>query len=85
MELPILSSSSDEAMSLYAAGFNAWNQLNFEPSPTDEEPDDLFTFTKVLASKAVGHIAPKISYTAGKYHGFVMLLITTLICGSAAK
>ncbi|KAM0413939.1 hypothetical protein ACHAPD_007181 [Fusarium lateritium] len=51
-------------MSLYATGFNAWNQLDFESSPSDQESDDLFTFTKVLTDKTIEHIVPKIHYTA---------------------
>jgi regulator of chromosome condensation len=85
MQLPLLSSPSDEAMSLYATGFNAWNQLNFESSPSDQEPDDLFTFTKVLTDKTIGNIIPKISYTAGKYYICIILLITALTFDSAAK
>ncbi|KAG5747520.1 hypothetical protein H9Q69_003123 [Fusarium xylarioides] len=50
-------------MELYATGFNAWNQLTFDPSPADEEPDDVFTFTKVLAAKSIGRIASEMSYT----------------------
>lgn len=55
-------------MNLYASGFNAWNQLNFDTIPSDEEPDDLFTFTKVLPDNSVGHVVSKICYTAGSYH-----------------
>jgi len=65
MELPVRSSSGNEAMNLYAVGFNAWNQLSFDTTSTDEESDDLFTFTKVLADKPVGHVISKICYTAG--------------------
>ena len=68
MELPVRSSSGDESMNLYAVGFNAWNQLNFDTIPADEEPDDKFTFTKVLTDKSVGHVVSKICYTAGSYH-----------------
>jgi hypothetical protein len=53
-------------MVLYATGFNAWSQLTFDPSPADEEPDDVFTFTKVLAARFVGLIASEMSYTAGR-------------------
>ncbi|KAF0640000.1 hypothetical protein FPSE5266_06331 [Fusarium pseudograminearum] len=53
MQLPILSPAPDKAMTLYAAGFNAWNQLDFESSPTDREPDDLFTFAKVQTDKTI--------------------------------
>ncbi|QPC71780.1 hypothetical protein HYE68_002532 [Fusarium pseudograminearum] len=53
MQLPIHSPTPDKAMTLYATGFNAWNQLNFESSPTDQEPDDLFTFTNALTEKTI--------------------------------
>ncbi|KAF5630541.1 e3 ubiquitin ligase HERC6 [Fusarium sp. NRRL 52700] len=63
MDLPVRISSSDQAMELYATGFNAWNQLIFDPSLADEEPDDIFTFTKVLAARSFGRIASEMSYT----------------------
>ncbi|KAF9762799.1 hypothetical protein IL306_003332 [Fusarium sp. DS 682] len=63
MDLPVRI-LSDQPMELYATGFNAWNQLIFDPSAADEDPDDLFTFTKVLAAKSFGRIASEISYTA---------------------
>lgn len=37
-------------MELWACGFNAWNQLQFEGDLSDE-PKDLFTFKRVLTSK----------------------------------
>lgn len=66
MDLPVRTPSSDQTMVLYATGFNAWSQLTFDPSPADEEPDDVFTFTKVLAARFVGLIASEMSYTAGR-------------------
>ncbi|KLU89679.1 hypothetical protein MAPG_08649 [Magnaporthiopsis poae ATCC 64411] len=56
-------------MELYAAGFNAWNQLCFqEPPPPpsgDEEPDDLHEFTCVLADggRVLGDVISSLSYT----------------------
>lgn len=85
MELPLRSSSSDEAMSLYTTGFNAWNQLNFESSSADQEPNDLFTFTKVLTGNTINNIITKISYTAGKHHNSLPLLLTVLILSSTTK
>ncbi|KAF4451397.1 putative E3 ubiquitin-protein ligase HERC6 [Fusarium austroafricanum] len=64
MDLPVRAAASDETMELYAAGFNAWSQLTFESSLADEEPDDLFTFAKVLADKKLGRIVPEMTYTA---------------------
>lgn len=37
-------------MELWACGFNAWNQLHFEGVLSDE-PEDVFTFKRVLTSK----------------------------------
>ncbi|KAI1132219.1 regulator of chromosome condensation 1/beta-lactamase-inhibitor protein II [Nemania abortiva] len=41
-------------MNLYAAGFNAWRQLQFSP-PLDsgDEPDDITSFQKVLSDKLI--------------------------------
>ncbi|KEY72721.1 hypothetical protein S7711_02509 [Stachybotrys chartarum IBT 7711] len=53
-------------MDLYAAGFNAWNQLDFSGSNTEEEPDDYSTFTKIIQG---GHIEPpvaRLSYTSAQ-------------------
>ncbi|VZI13811.1 unnamed protein product [Fusarium fujikuroi] len=63
MDIPVRIPSTDQTMDLYATGFNAWNQLTFDTSPVDEEPDDVFAFTKVLAAEAVGRIASQLSYT----------------------
>ncbi|KAM0352957.1 hypothetical protein ACHAPU_001841 [Fusarium lateritium] len=69
MELPVRAAPADEAMELYAAGFNAWNQLTFDLSPTDEEPDDLFSFTKVIGTKSIGQVVSEMSYTAVQQNG----------------
>ncbi|GAB1312940.1 hypothetical protein MFIFM68171_03150 [Madurella fahalii] len=49
-------------MALYAAGFNAWNQLQFENPPV-EEPDDIPSFTCLLHNDAIDHVRPFFSYT----------------------
>ncbi|KAM0336379.1 hypothetical protein ACHAPQ_004234 [Fusarium lateritium] len=64
MELPVRAAASDEAMEVYATGFNAWNQLTFNSSSADEEPDDLLSFTKVLGAKSIGRIVAGMSYSA---------------------
>ncbi|KAL2136673.1 hypothetical protein VTI74DRAFT_2405 [Chaetomium olivicolor] len=53
-------------MTLYATGFNAWNQLQFE-KPGDDEPDDLSSFTCVLRDD-VRQIHPFSSYTLVHLH-----------------
>ncbi|TGJ83139.1 hypothetical protein E0Z10_g5609 [Xylaria hypoxylon] len=41
-------------MHLYAAGFNAWKQLEFSPlEDSTEEPDDIAAFQKVLSDKLI--------------------------------
>ncbi|KFA50508.1 hypothetical protein S40293_03094 [Stachybotrys chartarum IBT 40293] len=60
-------------MDLYAAGFNAWNQLDFSGSNTEEEPDDYSTFTKIIQG---GHIEPpvaRLSYTSVKRNGEILV------------
>ncbi|KAK4039125.1 E3 ubiquitin-protein ligase HERC2 [Parachaetomium inaequale] len=49
-------------MVLYATGFNAWNQLQFE-SPGVDEPDDIASCTCVLREDSVDRIRPFFSYT----------------------
>ncbi|KAK4186083.1 E3 ubiquitin-protein ligase HERC2 [Podospora australis] len=36
-------------MELYATGHNPWNQLQFDGSKAEEEPEDICNFTKVLS------------------------------------
>ncbi|KAF5023896.1 hypothetical protein F66182_4055 [Fusarium sp. NRRL 66182] len=64
MELPVRAASGGDDMRLYAAGFNAWNQLVFEPSQAGEEPDDLFSFVKVMGGSCFSRIVPEMCYTA---------------------
>lgn len=54
-------------MDLYAAGFNAWRQLelsNFEDSP--EEPDDIVAFQRVLSDELIEIQYASLSLTIGK-------------------
>lgn len=55
----------DVAMELYATGFNAWNQLYFEPLTPDEEPNDIFEFTKVLSGRNLDRVEAHLTYTCG--------------------
>jgi hypothetical protein len=52
-------------MVLYATGFNAWNQLQFE-GPEVDEPDDIASFTCVLREDTVDHVRAFSSYTRGE-------------------
>ncbi|CAM1509469.1 Fc.00g032080.m01.CDS01 [Cosmosporella sp. VM-42] len=63
MQLPIRAAKADVAMELYATGFNAWNQLIFDHSAIDDEPDDIFVFTKVLSRQRLGRPAAHLCYT----------------------
>lgn len=53
-------------MVLYATGFNAWNQLQFDTPGGATEPDDIFCFTCVLRDDAIDCVRPFFSYTCGK-------------------
>ncbi|KAI0472384.1 regulator of chromosome condensation 1/beta-lactamase-inhibitor protein II [Xylaria cf. heliscus] len=51
-------------MNLYAAGFNAWGQLEFSPLETsDEEPDDIASFQKVLSDELIEVLCASLTYT----------------------
>lgn len=62
-------------MELYAAGFNAWNQLLFPPLPPqcETEPDDLHVFTKVLTGGDIERPRATLSYTTGMSIGRLVL------------
>ncbi|KAG6288099.1 hypothetical protein E4U46_003534 [Claviceps purpurea] len=51
------------AMALYAAGFNAWNQLYFGEDSSCSDPEDVFTFTKVLTDNALERPYAGLHYT----------------------
>lgn len=53
-------------MELYAAGLNAWNQLRFGCDEADAEPDDLHTFTCVLADDDIRDVRRYLSWTTGQ-------------------
>ncbi|KAJ4313817.1 hypothetical protein N0V84_009221 [Fusarium piperis] len=53
-------------MELYATGFNAWNQLIFDPSAVKDEPDDIFSFTKILGAQRLDRVVSQMCYTAGR-------------------
>lgn len=65
MQLAFRAAAADDAMELYATGFNAWNQLIFEPSMIEDEPDDLHVFTKVLGAQTVSRPLSHLYYTVG--------------------
>lgn len=54
------------SMELYAAGLNAWNQLRFGCDEADTEPDDLHTFTCVLADDDIRDVRRYLSWTTGQ-------------------
>ncbi|KAL6855710.1 RCC1/BLIP-II [Trichoderma novae-zelandiae] len=64
-------------MELYAAGFNAWNQLSFNrddvPEGASEEPDDLYGFAKVLSATAIERPASRLTYTIVRKDGRLIL------------
>lgn len=53
-------------MELYASGFNAWDQLQFQATESHAEPDDLHEFTCVLKGDTIDRPRPSLSYTTGR-------------------
>ncbi|PHH82822.1 hypothetical protein CDD82_4694 [Ophiocordyceps australis] len=54
-------------MKLYAAGFNAWNQLCFDHE--ESEPNDVFAFTKILEAQHIEPPVSRLSYTLVRHDG----------------
>jgi hypothetical protein len=56
-------------MDLFAAGFNAWHQLvinrQISKDEPDEEPHDLYRFTKVLSASTIKRPVSRLTYTIG--------------------
>ncbi|KAI8947404.1 regulator of chromosome condensation 1/beta-lactamase-inhibitor protein II [Xylaria longipes] len=83
-------------MNLYAAGFNAWRQLEFSPLETSgEEPDDIVSFRKVFSDELIEIQYASLTYTvvntsaglqyAGSVDEHVELELTRkLLCPTAA-
>ncbi|KAI5457387.1 regulator of chromosome condensation 1/beta-lactamase-inhibitor protein II [Mariannaea sp. PMI_226] len=83
-ELPLR--AKREAMELYATGFNAWNQLIFEPTTTDHdsdgddsEPLDIYSYTKVLGAQEISPPEAHLAFTVVYRDG------TPWVAGSSAK
>ena len=55
-------------MELYASGFNAWNQLSFNStvSEDDTEPKDLSSFTRLLEDTLIERPQARQSFTIGE-------------------
>ena len=56
-------------MELYAAGFNAWNQLKVDtgepPADATFEPCDITSFTRILSAGAIERPVADLSSTIG--------------------
>ena len=56
-------------MELFAAGFNAWRQLEFDAprtrSPDDDEPEDISAFRLALAASSIATPYASLAYTLG--------------------
>ncbi|KAF7563099.1 hypothetical protein G7046_g1038 [Stylonectria norvegica] len=64
---PLRAATGDDAMELYATGFNAWNQLIFDaakPNEENKEPDDIFRFIKVLGEHTLERPFAHLCYTS---------------------
>lgn len=51
-------------MELFAAGFNAWNQLDFSRDPPDE-PSDLASFVCLVQGASIRAVMSHLSCTVG--------------------
>ncbi|RSL97675.1 hypothetical protein CEP52_010756 [Fusarium oligoseptatum] len=69
MDLPVRGAHAGDGMELYATGFNAWNQLTFDPSAAKDEPDDIFSFTKILGTQRLDRVVSQMCYTAVQREG----------------
>ncbi|KAK7740180.1 hypothetical protein SLS63_001380 [Diaporthe eres] len=56
-------------MELYASGFNAWGQLQFQATESHAEPDDLHDFTCVLTGDVIDRPRTSLSYTTVVVNG----------------
>lgn len=55
-------------MNLYAAGFNAWRQLQFSPLiDSTEEPGDIASFQKVLSDELIQIQYASLTCTIGEW------------------
>lgn len=61
-------------MQLYATGFNAWRQLEFDdpnnPPEDPVNPDDIVSFRPVLEDRYIGRPYASLSYTLGRFEVF---------------
>lgn len=65
-------------MDLFATGFNAWHQLSLNRQSSneeEEEPHDLYRFTKVLSATTIKRPVSRLTYTIGIAH-IIILPIT---------
>ncbi|PNY19938.1 E3 ISG15-protein ligase Herc6 [Tolypocladium capitatum] len=60
-------------MALFATGFNAWGQLSLDRDPGHGEPDDLFSFAKVLEAQSIERPVAGLSYTLVRRDGVVCM------------
>ena len=65
-------------MELWASGFNAWNQLQFDGDVV-AQPRDLHDFTPVLRGEKIEVLRTSLSATLGKFLEFVSLKLSELV------
>ncbi|CAG9956232.1 unnamed protein product [Clonostachys rosea f. rosea IK726] len=56
-------------MKIYAAGFNAWNQLELEREPNTAEPEDIYTFKEIIEGNAIEAPVSRLTYTIVRVDG----------------
>ncbi|PFH58991.1 hypothetical protein XA68_12943 [Ophiocordyceps unilateralis] len=61
--------SRSEGMVLFSTGFNACAQLSFDADASQDEPDDLYSFTEILRGQGIERPVARLSYTLVRHHG----------------
>ncbi|VUC33432.1 unnamed protein product [Clonostachys rosea] len=56
-------------MKVYAAGFNAWNQLEFGKEPNASEPEDIYAFKEIIEGSVIETLVSRLTYTIARIDG----------------
>jgi hypothetical protein len=66
--------TGDSNMQLYAAGFNAWNQLSFgKDQEAKEQPDDYHGFVKISAHDRIDNVWASLTAVRGMCRAHALL------------
>ncbi|KAH7040108.1 regulator of chromosome condensation 1/beta-lactamase-inhibitor protein II [Microdochium trichocladiopsis] len=75
-------------MQVFAAGFNAWGQLDFSSAPSSPEslatdPQDLSTFTSILKTSTITDLQPLLASTHGENSTVLDITATFVVLAAA--